>query len=140
MLYSVHAQQDKHFSMFQHTKTQINPATTGFFEGDYQLFTNFRNQWTTVSDNPFRTTSAAFDTRFDVGNGLLGGGVIFYNDASGDALYSVNQIIVPVSYAVSLNRTTKLSFGFRIHLYCSFTIIFFYYFPDGFSGPTAFSQ
>jgi len=114
---SSHAQQDKHFSMFQYTKSQTNPATAGFFEGKYQLFTNFRNQWSGLSDNPFRTISAAFDTRFEVGNGLLGCGLNFYNDVSGDALYSVNQITVPINYAVSINRRTKLSFGISPSFY-----------------------
>jgi len=114
---SLQAQQDKHFSMFQHTKSQINPATAGFFEGEYQLFTNFRNQWTPLSDNPFRTISAAFDTRFQAGNGLFGAGINFYNDLSGDALYSVNQITVPLNYAVSLNETSKLSFGLSPSFY-----------------------
>jgi len=103
--------------MFQYTKSQTNPATAGFFEGKYQLFTNFRNQWSGLSDNPFRTISAAFDTRFEVGNGLLGCGLNFYNDVSGDALYSVNQITVPINYAVSINRRTKLSFGISPSFY-----------------------
>jgi len=114
---SLQAQQDKQFSMFQYSKSQLNPATAGFFEGDYQLFTNFRNQWMTVSDHPFRTISAAFDTRFEVGNGLLGCGINFYNDISGDASYSVNQITVPLNYAVSLSRTSKLSFGISPSFY-----------------------
>ena len=108
---TIHAQQDKHFSMFQYSKSQINPAAAGFFEGDYQLFTNFRNQWMTVSDNPFRTISAAFDTRFEAGNGHIGAGLNFHNDLSGDALYSVTQISLPINYNVSLNRTTNLAFG-----------------------------
>jgi type IX secretion system PorP/SprF family membrane protein len=114
---SLQAQQDKHFSMFQHTKSQINPATAGFFEGDYQLFTNFRNQWMSLSSNPFRTISAAFDTRFETSKGLVGCGINFYNDLSGDALYSVNQITIPLNYAVSLNRTSKLSFGLSPSFY-----------------------
>jgi type IX secretion system PorP/SprF family membrane protein len=112
-----HAQQDKQFSMFQHTKSQVNPAAAGFFEGDYQLFTNFRNQWMSVSDNPFRTISAAFDTRFKAGNGLIGTGINFYNDLSGDALYSVNQITIPVNYAVTLSEFSELSFGISPSFY-----------------------
>ena len=106
-----HAQQDKHFSMFQHTQTQINPASAGYFEGDYRLFTNFRNQWMSASDNPFRTISAAFDTRFKTSKGLVGTGINFYNDLSGDALYSVNQITIPVNYSINLSEFSELSFG-----------------------------
>jgi type IX secretion system PorP/SprF family membrane protein len=108
---NVSAQQDKHFSMFYASKSQINPATAGFFEGDFQLFTNYRNQWTKVSDNPYRTFSGAFDTRFDAGNGFIGTGISFYNDMAGASNYSITQIMVPINYAISLNRTSHLSFG-----------------------------
>lgn len=108
---TVSAQQDKHFSMFSTSKVQSNPAAAGFFEGDYQVFTNYRNQWSAVSDNPFNTISASFDTRFEAGNGFLGTGINFYNDVSGDAKYTVNQITVPVSYAIELSKTNYLSIG-----------------------------
>lgn len=112
-----HAQQDKHFSMFQQTRSQINPASAGFFEGDYQLFTNFRNQWMSASDNPFRTISATFDTRLSTSKGKIGTGINFYNDLSGDALYSVNQITVPINYAINLSQFSEISFGISPSFY-----------------------
>jgi len=117
LMYSASAQQDKHFSMFSETKVLTNPATAGFFEGDYQLFTNYRNQWSGVSENPFNTISASFDTRFEAGNGFIGTGINFYNDKSGDAKYAVTQITVPIDYAIKINRTNKLSFGLAPSFY-----------------------
>ena len=114
---SVTAQQDKHFSMFSTSKVQSNPAAAGFFDGDYQLFTNYRNQWSAVSDNPFNTISASFDTKFDAGNGFIGTGINFYNDVSGDARYTVNQITVPITYAIELNRENNLSIGLAPSFY-----------------------
>tara|TARA_B100000809_G_C15120254_1_gene524011 strand:- start:874 stop:1893 length:1020 start_codon:yes stop_codon:yes gene_type:complete len=111
------AQQDKHFSMFATSKVQSNPAAAGFFEGDYQLFTNYRNQWSAVSDNPFNTISASFDTRIDAGNGFFGTGINFYNDVSGDSRYTVNQITVPVSYAIEISKTNHLSIGLAPSFY-----------------------
>ncbi len=108
---NITAQQDKHFSMFYASKSQINPASAGFFEGDFHLFTNFRNQWTKVSDNPFRTISGAFDTRFEAGNGFVGTGINFYNDMAGASNYTVTQVIVPINYAIKLNSASHLSFG-----------------------------
>lgn len=113
----INAQQDKHFSMFYASKVQSNPAAAGFFEGDYQLFTNYRNQWSAISDNPYNTISASFDTRFDVGNGFIGTGINFYNDVSGDARYTVNQITVPINYAIEINRDNRLSIGLAPSFY-----------------------
>ncbi|MGV6860246.1 MAG: PorP/SprF family type IX secretion system membrane protein [Putridiphycobacter sp.] len=105
------SQQDKHFSMFYASKSQINPASAGFFEGDYHLFTNYRNQWMKASDVPYTTFSGAFDTRFEAGNGFIGTGLNVYNDVAGATRYSVTQITVPINYAVSLSRTSHFSFG-----------------------------
>jgi type IX secretion system PorP/SprF family membrane protein len=114
---NVLAQQDKHFSMFQISKVQSNPAAAGFFEGDYQLFTNYRNQWMTVADNPFTTISASFDTRIKASNGFIGTGINFYNDVSGDARYMVNQITVPVNYAIELSKNNHISLGLAPSFY-----------------------
>ena len=103
--YSVQSQ-DKHFSMFYESKVLNNPAAAGFFEGDFQAISLYRNQWLTVSDKPFNAIAASFDTRFEAGNGFLGLGFNFSNDKSGSAIYSVNELSVPVSYAIELNRTT----------------------------------
>jgi len=111
------AQQDKHFSMFYASKVQSNPAAAGFFEGDYQLFTNYRNQWSAISDNPYKTISASFDTRFVAGNGFVGTGINFYNDVSGDAKYTVNQITAPINYAIELNKDNHLSIGLAPSFY-----------------------
>jgi type IX secretion system PorP/SprF family membrane protein len=103
--------QDKHFSMFFGAKVLNNPGAAGFFEGDYQAISLYRNQWLTVSDKPFNTIAASFDTRFELGNGFLGLGLNFSNDKSGDAKYKVSEISVPISYAIEISRTSFLSFG-----------------------------
>lgn len=108
---TLYAQQDKHFSMFYTSKVQSNPAAAGFFEGDFQVFTNYRNQWSAISDNPYNTISASFDTRFEIGNGFLGTGINFYNDVSGDSKYKVSQITIPINYAIALTKTNYLSLG-----------------------------
>jgi len=111
LLTNVTAQQDKHFSMFATSKVQSNPAAAGFFHGDYQFFTNFRNQWAGVSDQAFNTISASFDTRFETGNGFIGTGINFYNDVAGDSKYTVTQITIPINYAIELSRTNRIAIG-----------------------------
>ena len=91
------AQQDKHYSMFAESPVYLNPAAAGFAPGKMQLFTNFRMQWLTVSDNPYRTISASVDWRmFDNGN-FLGAGINFYNDVAGDGQYMVNEVTFPIT-------------------------------------------
>jgi len=48
--------QDVHFSQFNTSKFTLNPALTGIQEDDFQLHTQRRSQWGSVSD-PFKTFS-----------------------------------------------------------------------------------
>lgn len=109
----VNAQQDKHFSMFAESPVYLNPAAAGFFPGNMQLFTNFRMQWLPVSDNPYRTISAGTDWRmFDHGS-FLGAGVNFYNDLAGDSKYMVNEVTIPINYAIELARENHFAIGLQ---------------------------
>ncbi len=108
---TVFAQQDKHFSMFYQSKTQINPAITGFFDGNYQLFTNYRAQWAKKFNQPYKTFSAAFDSRHQTKNGFIGYGFNAYKDVSGKSEFTVNQIAIPINYAVRLNKKNYFSLG-----------------------------
>jgi len=112
------SQQDKHFSMFAESPVYLNPAAAGFFPGGMQLFTNFRTQWSSVSNQPFRTISAGTDWRMaDNGNGFLGAGVNFYNDLSGDTKYMTNEVTIPINYAVMLGKDNHLAFGLQPGFY-----------------------
>ncbi len=107
------AQQDKHFSMFTASPVYLNPAAAGFAPGALQLFTNFRMQWLTVSDNPYRTISASADWRmFDNGN-FLRAGINFYNDVAGDGTYSINEVTVPINYAVEIGKDNHIAVGLQ---------------------------
>lgn len=109
----VNAQQDKHFSMFAESPVYINPATAGFAPGALQLFTNFRMQWLTASDNPYRTISASADWRmFDNGN-FMGAGVNFYNDLAGDGQYSINEVTIPINYAIQVGKEGHIALGLQ---------------------------
>ncbi len=108
------AQQDKHFSMFYESPMFINPAAAGFHSGHLQLFSNFRMQWMTASDQPWMTTAAAVDYRlFDKGNGFLGNGVMFSNAMSGASNYVVNTLSVPLNYAIQISEENHFSVGLQ---------------------------
>jgi type IX secretion system PorP/SprF family membrane protein len=117
-----YSQQDKHFSMFTENMTYLNPAAAGFFKEQLQLFTNFRNQWLTVSDNPYRTISASVDWRMldEDGTGagsFMGAGINFYNDAAGVSNYTTNVITFPISYALQVGEGDHLAFGLQPAFY-----------------------
>lgn len=99
--------------MFAESPVYLNPAAAGFFPGQMQLFTNFRMQWIPVSSTPYQTISAGTDWRmFDNGN-FMGAGVNFYNDISGDSKYMVNEVTVPVNYAIEIAKDNHLAIGLQ---------------------------
>jgi len=112
------AQQDQHFSMFTESQLYLNPATAGFTQGDMQLFTNYRLQWSTVSDNPYQTISASADWRmFDRGGNYMGAGLTFYNDVAGVAKYTTNVIALPFNYTLKVDRNNSIAFGLQPAFY-----------------------
>lgn len=118
VIFAANGQQDQHFSMFTESPVYLNPATAGFTPGDLQLFTNYRLQWSTVSDNPYRTISASADWRmFDQGANYMGMGLVFYNDVAGTANYQTNVIALPVNYTLMASRDHKISFGLQPAFY-----------------------
>jgi type IX secretion system PorP/SprF family membrane protein len=110
---SVSAQQDKHFSMFAESPVFLNPAAAGFFPGGMQLFTNFRMQWIPVSATPYRTISAGADWRMFDNGSFMGAGVNFYNDFSGDSKYLINEVTMPINYAIEIARDNHLAVGLQ---------------------------
>lgn len=111
---SAFAQIDKHFSMYDQTKIQLNPAAAGFFDAKYKIFANYREQWRPATAPPLRTYSATFDTRLyeDRRKGkYVGAGLVMSNDMTGDSKYSQIQVAVPINYSLRVGELHYLSFG-----------------------------
>ena len=48
--------QDLHFSQYFNAPLLINPANTGFApDVDYRVGINYRNQWASITPNPYKT-------------------------------------------------------------------------------------
>ena len=112
----VSAQQDKHFSMFFANPVQLNAGAAGHGEGDISIFTNYRSQWFSISDNPFRSISASVDGRLfeqNLSNGFFGAGINFYHDQTGDSQFQQNIISFPVNYSLELNKYSYLALGIQ---------------------------
>jgi len=111
--------QDPHFSQFNAAPLILNPALTGFFDGDYRVSANYRSQWGTVIVNPYRTAAASFEmsilkAKFKDDN--LAFGAVFYNDEAGSANFGRNSAMVSAAYKKSLGYFVKhtLSAGFSM--------------------------
>jgi type IX secretion system PorP/SprF family membrane protein len=110
------AQQDRHYSMFYASPMAINPGATGFFPGDIQVFSGFKNQWKSISSNPYNTISASLDAKVKKGksnNSFLGLGVNFYNDKSGDSQLTTNIANISINYAIEVADNHQLALGIQ---------------------------
>src|SRR3990167_9109700 len=78
--------QDIHFSQFTMTPLNLDPSQAGKFGGDTRAIINYRDQWSSVSSNPFKTYGAMFDMPFSNGkkDNFFGGGISVYSDKAGD--------------------------------------------------------
>jgi type IX secretion system PorP/SprF family membrane protein len=105
--------QDIHFTQFYMSPLVQNPAFAGA-NYDMQAVLNYKDQWKSVVQNPYRTLDASYDMRFgkkEPKSGYWGAGIILYNDKAGDAMMGTFQVSAPVAYHVLLGEHSKLSAG-----------------------------
>lgn len=108
-LYSVKGQ-DIHFSQFSGSLLNLNPALTGFFNGDYRVNAIYRTQWSAVPV-PYSTISFGGDHRFrpsSKNKNSIGVGLLFNNDRAGDARYGITQLYGSGSYIYSAKEDSSL--------------------------------
>lgn len=112
--------QDIHFSNWQMSPINVNPANTGRFDGNGRLIFNYRNQWKSVPV-PYNTFS--FGSDFNLNKSIIkktneAVGIVFNHDASGDGKYQITDVKVPVNHKFSINADTSLqvSVGFVLGL------------------------
>jgi len=110
--------QDLHFSQYFNAPLLVNPANTGFNpDFDYRLGANYRNQWSTVSNNPYKTMSVwadaqLFNNRFE--NGWVGIGGAFLQDVAGSGNLKSTKGFASIAYHQLLGFRSLLSGGFNV--------------------------
>ena len=107
--------QDVHFSQYYTTPLHINPAQTGFFNGNLRFAGNYKNQWASVT-TPFSTFSGSVDMSSPTSKGkqdILGFGFLATTDKAGDAGYTTTQLGASMAYHKKLGRwgNQYMSFG-----------------------------
>jgi type IX secretion system PorP/SprF family membrane protein len=110
--------QDLHFSQFFNSPLTTNPANTGFIpDGNYRLGINYRNQWSSIMQVPYKTMSAYGDMqlmrdRFE--NGWIGLGGVILKDVAGSGNLSSTKIYGSVAYHQMLGYSSLVSLGFNV--------------------------
>ncbi len=110
--------QDLHFSQFFNSPLTTNPANTGFIpDGDYRLGINYRDQWSSVMAQPYKTMSAFGDMqlmkdRFE--NGWIGLGGVILRDVAGSGNLTSTKIYGSLAYHQMLGYASLLSLGFNV--------------------------
>ena len=110
--------QDLHFSQFFNSPLTTNPANTGFIpDGDYRLGMNYRNQWSSIMQVPYKTMSAFGDVqilRNQSDNGWMGVGGVILRDVAGSGNLTSTKVYGSVAYHQTLAYSSLLSLGFNV--------------------------
>lgn len=108
--------QDIHFSQMYSAPLYMNPAKTGFFDGNYRLTAIYRNQWRSVTV-PYQTLSGSLDFSIPTGfnkKDLFGIGFMAYTDRAGDSHFTTNMFEGSLAYNKALDRWGKWYFGYGL--------------------------
>lgn len=108
-VYSAQAQ-DIHFSQFDETPLQLNPANAGVHH-DVRIITNYKNQWKAVG-SPYKTFALSGDVKLlKKKNHQMGIGIDLFSDKAGDADMASNQGNLSLSAIININKKSLISAG-----------------------------
>jgi len=110
--------QDLHFSQFFNSPLTTNPANTGFIpDADYRIGANYRNQWVSVMDVPYKTISVFGDAqifRNKIENGWVGVGGVILRDVAGSGNLTSTKVYGSLAYHQMIGYASLLSAGFNV--------------------------
>ena len=104
--------QDIHFSQLTETPLLLNPAQAGLAH-EFMAIINYKDQWKSVSNNPFRTFNVSGDMAFmKKSNGNhLGFGLNVFSDKAGDAAMGTTTGQLHLSGVLVANDNNLISAG-----------------------------
>ncbi|RYY11838.1 MAG: type IX secretion system membrane protein PorP/SprF [Chitinophagaceae bacterium] len=132
------AAQDLHFSQFYQSPLTTNPANTGFIpDADYRIGGNYRNQYSSIMQQPYKTMSLfadaqVFRDRFE--NGWLGLGAVVLSDVAGSGSLRSTKVYGSLAYHQMLGNSSLLSAGFNLGWANKRIDLTSLKFPDQFDG------
>ena len=111
--------QDTHFSQYNYSPLELNPALAGLNSCDYRVAANARTQWSTVSGgNTYSTFGVSGDmtvgkiTKFQ---SFAGVGISIQSDVSGATSYNSNRADITAAYHFMMDKrgNSSLSVGLQ---------------------------
>jgi type IX secretion system PorP/SprF family membrane protein len=105
--------QDIHFTQFFTNPLILNPATTGYYDGNYRIGFNFKAQWPWAISNKvynYHTETPYADISFGERKlkvGWMGIGFHFLNDQAGDGGLTYRRFGLSYAYHQALDREHK---------------------------------
>lgn len=108
----VSAAQDIHFSQMTQTPLLLNPAQCGLTH-QVSAFVNYKDQWRSVTDNPYKTFNVSADLAFlqRKSGSHAGIGINFFSDKAGDGAMRSTTGQLHLSGVIALNSESFLSAG-----------------------------
>lgn len=109
--------QDAHFTQYFASPLTLNPALTGLTQCDLRVAANYRNQWASVSSNPYTTGSISFDLatmKEKLNNGdALGVGILALYDRAGTGALTTVNVGLSLAYhkALGYEKNHYISLG-----------------------------
>jgi len=100
--------QDAYFTQFYANPLELNPALTGAVEGTYRVSISYRDQWSGLVDNPYKTFGLYGDMRFGIGkkgHDFVGGGITFLSDKV--STFDFNTLGIKLSGAFHKNLDVR---------------------------------
>jgi len=95
--------QDMHFSQFFASPLMTNPALTGHFDATYRFSGILRQQWSSVSNQPYESLGGGIDINGPFGAKPIGLGVQLAQDRAGLSVLTTSH--------VNLMASTRFRFG-----------------------------
>jgi type IX secretion system PorP/SprF family membrane protein len=103
--------QDVHFTQFDASPLNLNPANTGNYDGFWRFSGNFRTQWRVLGE-PFQTSSIGFDKSGKRKGGNMSYGLYILGDASGETNLSTSRYYGNIAIHLG-NEENKWHFGIQ---------------------------
>lgn len=105
--------QDWHWSQYYASPLTLNPAMTGFYNGNCRATGNFRQQWGGV----YSTYQASYEHRFHnniVKNELFDAGLVIFQDNQGsNNAFSALRVELSLAYTKKFNENHSLTFALQ---------------------------